>query len=367
MMTEKEKKPSIIFYIGSLSRGGAERVIVNLAEYFHANDYHVTIVTKMREKVEYDVSDGIDRVIADITEEEITGSRLLNLYRRIKKLRNIFKQIHPEHIVSFIGKNNLMAIAASRGLRIPVTVSVRSDPKREYPGRANRILVPVLFGMAEGIVLQTTQAKEYFNHRIGKKAVILPNPLNYRFIKPFYDGERRKEIVWVGRMDDNKNPKLLVDAFSEICKDYPEWKVIFYGDGDNAEQIKKFCDRQNLGGQIVFAGKVDHVEEKIDQSSIYVLTSKIEGMPNALMEAMALGIAPIATDCPCGGPAQLIQNRENGILIPVDDKQALKQALRELMEDTTLRQKISVKAYEILEKVHPDVVNKQWMDYIEQT
>ena len=101
---------SIVFYIGSLSRGGAERVIVNLAEFFFSQGYQVTIVTKMKEKTEYEVSEGIHRILADIEGEEISSSRIKNLYRRIFKLRNIFKQIHPDCIVSFIGKNNFMSI-----------------------------------------------------------------------------------------------------------------------------------------------------------------------------------------------------------------------------------------------------------------
>ena len=107
-MSKQPEEKSIVFYIGSLSRGGAERVIVNLAAYFRDCGYRVTIVTKEQDKVEYPVPEGVTRILADITRNEISRNRVANLYRRIKKLRNIFKQLAPDYIVSFIKKNNFL-------------------------------------------------------------------------------------------------------------------------------------------------------------------------------------------------------------------------------------------------------------------
>ena len=145
----------IAFYIGSLSMGGAERVIVNLAAYFHSCGYKVTIVTKEQDSDEYPVPEGVARILADITGDEISSNRLVNLYRRIAKLRTIWKQLQPDYIVSFIKKNNFMAITSAAGLPIPVIVSVRSNPAREYPDKLTRLLVRVLFARAAGVVLQT--------------------------------------------------------------------------------------------------------------------------------------------------------------------------------------------------------------------
>lgn len=356
---------TIAFYIGSLSRGGAERVMVNLAEYFLKQEYRVYIVTKMEEKTEYPISDGITRIIADITEEEITENRVKNLCLRIRKLRNIWKKIKPNFIVSFIGKNNFMTIVSSRGLKIPVTVSVRSAPAREYPGKVNRLLMPLLFGQVEGLVLQTKQAKEYFPMKIQRKAVVLPNPINYRFLKPYYEGERSKDIVWVGRIDENKNPYMLLNAFRGLHQEFPDWKVHFYGTGESFSKLQQLCEKWNLTERVILEGRVEKVEEKIDKSSIYVLTSLVEGMPNALMEAMALGLAVVSTDCPCGGPAELIENGKNGLLVPVEDDKALEAALLKLMSDERYRKNLGREAFRIQERLHPDVVNGLWKEYIE--
>ena len=159
----ENRKRRIAFYIGSLDKGGAERVIVNLAEYFYSQDYEVYVVTKLKEINEYTLNPGITRIIADITTEEETKSRLFNLYARIHKLRQVWKTIKPDVIVSFIRKNNVMAIASSRFLSIPVVVSVRSDPKRELQGRIMKKLSLFMFRFADGIVLQTNQAKAFLS------------------------------------------------------------------------------------------------------------------------------------------------------------------------------------------------------------
>lgn len=360
----ENRKRKIAFYIGSLDKGGAERVIVNLAEYFYSQNYEVYVVTKLKEEEGYSLSSGIIRIIADITKEEEKGFRLGNLYARIYKLRHIWKTIKPDVIISFIRKNNVMAIASSRFLNIPVVVSVRSDPKRELQGKIMKNLSLLLFHFADGIVLQTNQAKTFFPRSLQKKAVILPNSIHSDFLKVEKSKEKEKEIVTVGRIDENKNQRMLIESFAEIAKEYPEWCVRLYGEGKESDSLKQFVKENQLDNRIFFMGEISDVAQKVSKASIFVLPSKCEGMPNALIEAMTLGVAVISTDCPCGGPADLIQDRENGILIEVDDRNALKGALIELMQDREYREKLAENASEIIKKLHPDIVNREWERYI---
>ncbi len=366
-MDKQSKQKSIAFYIGSLCMGGAERVIVNLAAYFHSCGYKVTIVTKLQDEDEYPVPEGVTRLLADITGDEISRNRILNLYRRIAKLRRIWKELQPDYIVSFIKKNNFMAITSAMGLRIPVIVSVRSNPAREYPDKLTRLLVRVLFARAAGVVLQTKQAREFFPKAVRKKAVVLPNSLSEKFLQTPYQGERKKEIAWVGRMDANKNPKMLLRAFAGIAGKYPNWTVKFIGEGYQRKELEAICEEKNLTGQVSFMGRMEDVPGAIRESSVFVLTSKQEGMPNALIESMVSGLAAISTDCPCGGPAELIENGINGILIPVDDEKALTEALDKLLTDAEYRNRLSEEAKKLIDKVHPDIVNGQWLAYIEST
>ena len=356
------EKKVIAFYIGSLSRGGAERVMVNLSRYFCSQDYRVYLVTKTVDEPEYEVPEGVTRIIADITSEEESSSRIANLKNRIMKLRNIWKEIKPDIIVSFIRKNNLMAIASSRGMNIPVVVSIRSNPARELQGKVFKPLSLFLFRFADGIVMQTSQAKDFLPGYLQKKAVIMPNSLSEQFLSVELSDVRRKEIVTVGRIDDNKNQKMLVEAFAEIKEKFPEWSLHLYGDGDR----KKKLEEQYGAEQIVFHGQTPDVVSCIKDSSIFVLPSRQEGMPNALIEAMALRMACISTDCPCGGPADLINSGENGILIPVDDKQALKEQLARVMSNDELRRKLGENARASVEKLNPETVNGKWKEYIEK-
>lgn len=361
----KSEPPKIMFYIGNLAIGGAQRVVVNLANYFNSLHYPVVIVTAKVEDGEYTYDEGVGRIHSDIVGDEITDSGLQNFIRRLTKMRRIWKKERPSVILSFMGKSNFMSIVSAFGLGIPVLVSVRSDPNREYAGKIMRFLSKTLFYFAAGIVLQTEDAVQYFPKCIRKKAIIMPNSLKPDFIKPRFEGVRRNEIVTVGAIDANKNHALLIDAFAEIANEYPQMQVILYGEGCKRRELEERVKKLNLSEKIHFPGRDTAIYDKIDQARIFVLTSNAEGMPNALMEAMALGLAVISTDCPCGGPRTLIKDGENGLLIPVGDKQALTQALRRILQNPGLEEKLGKNAHKLGNELKPDKVNEKWRIYIE--
>lgn len=360
---ESMKEKRIAFYIGSLNKGGAERVITNLAIAFHEKGYEVFMITKFIAKEEYELPAGITRIIADITKEEEKG-RIRNVYLRTKKLRDIILQIHPDVVVSFIGKSNLRTIMATRGTKIPAVVSVRSNPSREVGTGMKKFFTQLLFSMAEGVVLQTQEAKQFFWKNIQKKAIVLQNSINPEFVRESYLGERSKSIVMVGRIDQNKNQRMVIEAFATLAKDYPEWKVELYGDGEERENLEAYVKELSLEKQIIFHGIQTNLPEKIEKASIFVLPSKQEGMPNALIEAMVLGLCVVSTDCPCGGPRDLIIPEKNGILIPVDDKERLQSVLIRLMDDEKLRSELSQSARKIIRQVTPKEINLQWENYL---
>ena len=384
---EQNEEKSIAFYIGGLCIGGAERVICNLAEYFYSEDYRVTMVTKVRDEKEYELNPGIKRIIADITPEEETASRIRNLFARIAKLKRIWKEVKPDVIVSFIRKNNLMAIASAAPLGIPVVVSVRSAPERELKGFGFKTISFLLFRQAAGVVLQTREAYNFFPGYIRAKAVVLPNSINPDFLKAseeltlattinhdkkmtVYDripsSVKEKRIITVGRIDDNKNQRLLVEAYVKIADYYPDWSLELIGDGSGRKTLEEYVTTLPCKDRISFTGAVDDVAKRMSEASIFVLPSKIEGMPNALIEAMVMGMACISTDCPCGGPRDLIAADEtNGVLVPVDNVDAMAMALKRLIINDTLRESMGDNARKIITTLHPDTVNKQWKNYIE--
>lgn len=354
----------IMFYISSLAKGGAQRVILNLTESLLGKGHKVTIVTTAIAENEYELPRGAGRIISDIQEDEITSNRITNLKRRFMKLRNIWKSEQPDVIISFIGKNNFMAILTAWGLDIPVVTSVRGDPNEEYNSKMAKFLAKTLMGKAAGIVLQTQDAMDYFPKRMHKKSIILDNPLNPEFIEEYYVGERSNEIVSVGRIDSNKNQKLIIDAFYQITEEFPDIKLVLYGDGEDREKLLEYVQRNSYSDRILLPGAVNNVKERIRKSRLFVLSSNTEGMPNALMEALALGIPSISTDCPCGGPKMLMDGKENGILVPVGDGKKMAEAMRTILGDRELWNKYSRNAYKITESLHPDTVNEKWENFL---
>ncbi len=397
---KSEKKKHIAMYIGSLQKGGAERVICNLAEYFFGEGYKVTIVTTYLAPEEYDVRhaawkrvpagadnaylvmdpdenpawvdlkggerDGIDRVFAALLKSE-QKDRITNFRLRYEKLRDIWKELNPDLILSFSGKNNIMSLSTATRDGYKVVVSCRADPDIEYGSRSMRAAMLATFGKAAGVVVQSNGAMKRFPKFIQKKCTILPNSVNPSFIRKRYVGEREKKVVMVARFHSNKNHAMVMEAFKAATEDkHRDYSLVFYGDGPERGKLQRLANTLGIEDRVIFEGNVTHVAEHIEKAGIFVLASDHEGMPNSLIEAMALGLACISTDCPCGGPADLIQNGENGILVPVGDKDAMAQAIRKLIEDDDLRERIGVKATELQERLSPDVVNAKWKEYFER-
>ena len=170
----------------------------------------------------------------------------------------------------------------------------------------------------------------------------------------------------VCRLDENKKHSMLIHAFSKIADEYPTVRLIFYGEGELRTKLEMLIAEKGLTDRISMPGNVNDIADRIGKARIFTLTSNTEGMPNSIMEAMALGIPVIATDCPCGGPAALIEQGVNGLLVPVGDAFALADAFRRIFEDREFEQKLRENARRITKTLAPEQVNKQWEDYLNQ-
>jgi len=359
----EKRSEHIAFYIGSLNKGGAERVFINLAKYFSEKGYRVTMVTQYQAKEEFELPQGVNRVLSDLTPEE-EGGRIANFVNRYRKLRRIFKELKADVVLSTIGKNNFMAIMANLFCKTRVVVSVVAEPTLEYIGPFMQLLAKTLFYLADGIVFQTTDAARFFQKGLRKKSVILKNSLNPQFMRPRFEEERQQDIVVVGRMDDNKNHKMVIDAFAKVADRYPDSRLIFYGKGELLEFLKQRALAAGLKDRILFPGQVTDVADCIEKAYLFVLSSYLEGMPNTLIEAMALGLACISTDCPCGGPRDLIKDGVNGFLIPVGDTQALADRMELLLGDRQKTQELGRAAALLQNQYCPDKVNAEWEAYL---
>lgn len=362
----KEDAKKLAFYIGSLDKGGAERVFVNLAEYFKNKGYQIVMVTQYRKAEEYELAGGIKRVISDITPKETTGSRLINFYRRVRKLHRIWKEESPDLVLSCVGKNNFMAIVTTMFTKTKPVVSVVGEAKEEYPNRLMRFLANLLFPYASGVILQTERSRSFFSEKVSRTAVILPNSLNPLFLRKRFQGEREKRIVSVGRLDANKNHEMMIRAFASLADRYPEYTLTIYGEGELREVLQKLIGSLDLENRVFLPGVIPDVADKIEKAAVFLLTSYSEGISNALIEAMALGLPVIATDVPSGGTQELIRHGENGWIIPTGDARALEKAMDTLLSDRKLAEELGKEAHRIQERLAPDKVNEQWREYFER-
>ena len=218
--------------------------------------------------------------------------------------------------------------------------------------------------MASGVILQTKECLDFFPKGIRKKAVILKNPINPCFFKKRYLGEREKTIVTVGRVDENKNHQMLVKAFAGIAEEFPEYKLIIYGDGEKRKELLELANLLGLRERILLPGNIDNVADAIYKTRVFVLSSNKEGMPNALIEAMIMGLTVVSTDCPCGGPAELIDTGVNGLLVTVGDENELRENLQFLLKNLQTADLMGEKASITSEIYSPEKVLLEWENYL---
>ena len=196
--------------------------------------------------------------------------------------------------------------------------------------------------------------------------MILKNSLNPAFVRPRYEDDRPQDIVAVGRMDENKNQRMAIRAFCKIAERFPDARLILYGDGPLRRELTEEVRSLDMSERILLPGRITDVPEKLEKAYAFVLTSFTEGMPNTLIEAMSLGTACISTDCPCGGPKDLIRDGENGFLVPVDDSDALADRLTRLLENPDLMQQMGKNAAKLQAEYLPEKVNQEWADYFQK-
>lgn len=354
---------TIVFYIATLTRGGAERVMVNLANYFVKQDYRVLILTLEPDEGLYEIDTKVEHRVLTMPED---GGRISNAFGRITQVRRVLKEVQADALVSFIGKTNLRAILAGLFTRTKVFVSVRSAPGREYGSGLQRLLARTLFCLADGCIFQTEEARDFFGEAVRKKSRIFYNALSGQCIDKRYTGVRKPEIVTAGRMDQVKNHALLVDAFSLMVKKHPELTLTIYGDGDCMAAVKEQAARLRLTDRINLKGDCRDVPEQMKDAGVFVLSSDFEGMPNAVAEAMALGIPVVSTDCPSGGARALVHDGETGLLVPVRDPERMAAAVLRILDDEALARKLSDNGYAFSLTLHPDRIHGQWQNYIEE-
>lgn len=345
----------IVFINSRLSNGGSERVMTLLANALSSKEeYEVKmILTRDKEEEIYKTAPNIETIQFKYRYK----FKFLRALERIQKLKKFFKEYNPDIIVSFMVDLNIYTLISGKKFWNRIIVSERADPNQRN-NKIYKFFEKKLYPKAKCVVLQTPDVKEYFNKINVFNTKIIPNPVN-NALKPYY-GEREKRIVAAGRITKQKNFKLLITAFSKIISEINSYCLEIYGEGPLKDELRKLACELNIENNVKFPGYIKNVNEKMKNASLYVSTSDYEGISNSMIEALALGIPTICTDCPVGGARMMIEDGINGVLIPVGDEEELVKAMKKVLTDAEFSYKISQNAIGVNEKYSIENIILQW-------
>jgi len=350
----------IAFVIPSLSAGGAERVATFLANEWSKKGHTLTIVKLDSEEAFYPLEKEINVFSLNLNRPTLgIFQKIFENFRRIAILRNTLKSIAPDVIISFITEMNILTIFATLNLNIPVLISERTSHKHSV-GWMWSIFRKITYPLSTRLIVQTERAVNAFGRNLRKKTIVIPNPIeNIPLIEKQHSDENKRTIISIGRLVSLKGFDVLLEAFALLEAEYPDWDLVIVGEGPEGDRLKRLAQRLEIRNRISFLTAIKNVYEKLRDSTLFVLASRYEGFPNALCEAMAVGLPVIATDCD-NGPAEIIRPGIDGWLVPVDDPNALSLSMRKLMDDPELRASFGNRAREISKRFSKESVMAIW-------
>lgn len=353
-MSTKSCARRLLLTIPALECGGAERVLTTLANYWVSLGWDITLLTYEKEGVQPFYT--LDTRIRLIQIDALSFNPFLLLWDVIKRLfyiRKVVKKLQPDGVLSFLDMNNVLTFWAVRGLDAPVWVSERIDPHASPIPGIKKKLRDLTYNVAQGVVVQTQRIADAMK---GISVQVISNPF---MVIEAPELKREKIIVAAGRLDSQKGFDGLIRSFQGIASQYPDWSLVIWGEGEERVHLERMIAHYNLAKQVRLPGRTKDIFSEMQKGSIFVLSSRFEGMPNALGEAMSLGLAVISTDCPTG-PRELIENEKNGLLVPVDDEASMAQAMEKLIQDEKLRESLGKEAHKAMRKYSIQEISKQW-------
>lgn len=351
-------KVSLVIF--ALGNGGAERILSTLANRWSRQGHQVDIILLGKNnQADYPLDPSVNVVALGLDSKSsgIAGAVSGNL-RRTRALRQQLRILEPDVVVGFMDSTNVLTALASVGLCR--TVLTEHTVPTVCMTRLWKILRLIAYPLADVVVVQTEEARKHYPRYLGRRVVVLPNPVKFPLTK---DVGREKVVVSMGRLSPEKRFDVLIRVFSDVYSDFPDWRLIILGEGAERERLEELSVSLGVSDRVSLPGWQKSPADYLASSSIYAMTSEFEGFGNAMVEGMSMGLPVVAYDCPVG-PRSILRDGEDGWLVANDDDVGMSMALRSLMIDENLRAKMGRSAQQVRDRFNEEVVMGRWDDLL---
>jgi glycosyltransferase involved in cell wall biosynthesis len=355
--------------IASMARGGAEQVLATLANRWEGMGRQVTLLT---------LDDGAHPPAVPLAPGIVhrplglaQGSRGLpaavrqNL-RRVRHLREAIQASAPAVVVSFMDQTNVLTLLATLGLKVPVIVAERNHPTLRPLGRSWRLLKRLTYPRATRLVVQTRHVVQEYPAALRERIHIIPNPVAPVATEPAEPApQARRTVAAMGRLVPQKGFDLLLEAWGRLAGRWPDWRLEIWGEGEQRAALEHLREALGLQGSVTLPGRTDDPQAVFRRAAVFVLSSRYEGFPNVLGEAMACGVPPVSFDCR-HGPGEILRDGIDGLLVPAEDVASLAASLERLIADPALRARLGTRAREITSRFGLSSVAERWEILLEE-
>lgn len=358
----------LAFLFGSMNRGGAERVIASLANTYCARGDEIHIITLDNSESSYPLDERIRHIRLNLSGKSANKLQgLVRNLRTIAALRRLTVKGRYDALITFeLRLAVLLQYAHPFGRRFSLITSERANPQQRKLSRFESMQYDLLLPRVDGFIFQTSRVSMCYPEKLRRIGRVIHNGVFPEIlpaqITPF-EQRRLLDICAVGRLAQQKGHDVLLDAFHIFHAAHPEHRLHIYGAGPLRAKLEEQIARLALQPFVTLHGSVPNVMHEVADMGMFVMASRFEGMPNALMEAMACGIPCVSADCDFG-PGELIRDGENGLLTPVDDAQALAEAMARIADDPALAKTLSANAVQIRTTHSGEKIAQQYYQYI---
>lgn len=362
----------IAIILPGLALGGAERVAVSLSNWIAKNkkEDEIYFINMGEDTGNFEFDSKVKVYHKNYNTKDIKGFKPIVLLKKFNLKSNYvystLEKIKPDVIFEMLYVPLIFLRKYKRKNKNVVIIgSERANPEVKNMPWIKRKFAKLCPKFCNGYIFQTERVREMFKNSIKDKSTVIPNAVSNPYLAELKNVERKKIISNMGRLEYQKGQDILIKAFYEVQKKYPEYNLVIYGEGSKERELRELIKKLNLEDKVIIPGKTPKAILEINKSEIFVFPSRYEGMPNALLEAMACGLPCIAADC-IAGPSEIIKEGVNGFLVEVDNVEQIAERIIYLIENKDIANKMGQEAKKVLEDYSIDTIFNKYYEYFKK-